>query len=73
MNKYQIKAILEILAMFVLAGSIGFALSVVTTYFTAAQTIAGLGLLILSYCTYVLYKIRVDQLKSIDELTRDRK
>lgn len=72
MNKYRIKAILEILGMMALAASIGFALSVITTYFTKEQTIMGLGALILSYCVYVLYTIRVDQLKTLDELTRDR-
>jgi hypothetical protein len=73
MNKYRIKAILEILGMFALAATIGFSLSVIATYFTTEQTIAGLGFLVLSYCVYVLYTIRVDQLKSLDDLTKDRK
>jgi len=70
MNKYQRTAAFEILAMFVLAGTIGFALSVIATYFTVAQTIAGLGFLVLSYCVYILYRIRVDQLRSLDEINR---
>ena len=71
MNKYQKTAILEILGMMLLAVAVGFTLSALSTVFTMSQILFGLGMILMGYCFYTLYKIRVDQLKSIDEI-RDR-
>jgi hypothetical protein len=73
MNKYQNRAILEILGMICLSATTGFALAALSTVFTMSQILFGLGMILMSYCFYTLYKIRVDQLKTLDELTRDRK
>ncbi len=73
MNKYQNRAILEILGMIALSAGVGFALAALSTVFTMSQILTGLGMILMAYCFYTLYKIRVDQLKTLDELRRDRK
>jgi hypothetical protein len=73
MNKYQNRAILEILGMMALSASIGFGLAALSTIFTMSQILFGLGAILVAYCFYTLYQIRVDQLKSLDELRSDRK
>lgn len=73
MNKYQNRAALEILGMICLSASVGFALAALSTVFTMSQILTGLGMILLAYCFYTLYKIRVDQLKTLDELRNDRK
>jgi hypothetical protein len=73
MNKYQNRAILEILGMIILSASVGFGLAALSTVFTMSQILFGLGMILMGYCFYTLYKIRVDQLKTLDELGRDRK
>jgi hypothetical protein len=73
MNKYQNRAILEILGMIILSASVGFGLAALSTVFTMSQILFGLGMILMGYCFYTLYKIRVDQLKTMDELNKDRK
>ena len=73
MNKYQNRAILEILGMMLLSVAVGFGLSALTTVFTMSQILFGLGMALMAYCFYTLYKIRVDQLKTLDELNQSRK
>lgn len=73
MNKYQNRAILEILGMILLSASVGFTLAALSTVFTASQILFGLGMCLMAYCFYTLYKIRVDQLKTLDELNQSRK
>jgi hypothetical protein len=73
MNKYQKIAIVEILGMMLLAAAVGFTLSALSTIFTASQILFGLGMILMGYCFYTLYKIRVDQLKTLDELNQSRK
>lgn len=73
MNKYQNRAVLEILGMILLSASVGFALAALSTVFTMSQILTGLGMILLAYCFYTLYKIRVDQLKTLDELRQSRK
>ena len=72
MNKYQRTALLEITGMVLLAMAVGFGLSVISTYFTVTQVITGLGMIAMSYCFYIIYKIRVDQLKTLDEIRESR-
>jgi hypothetical protein len=73
MNKYQNRAILEILGMIVLSASVGFGLAALSTVFTMSQILTGLGMILMAYCFYTLYKIRVDQLKTLDEIRESRK
>jgi hypothetical protein len=73
MNKYQNRAILEILGMVLLSALVGFTLSALSTIFTMSQVLFGLGMCLMAYCFYTLYKIRVDQLKTLDELNQSRK
>ena len=68
MNKYQNRAILEIIGMILLSATVGFTLAALSTIFTASQILFGLGMILMSYCFYTLYKIRVDQLKTLDEI-----
>jgi ABC-type uncharacterized transport system permease subunit len=73
MNKYQNRAILEILGMVLLSALVGFTLAALSTVFTMSQILFGLGMCLMAYCFYTLYKIRVDQLKTLDELNQSRK
>ena len=73
MNKYQNRAILEILGMVLLSALVGFTLAALSTIFTMSQILFGLGMCLMGYCFYTLYQIRVDQLKTLDELNNSRK
>ena len=68
MNKYQKQAALDLIKMVVIAFTVGIAAAVATTLFTSTQIITVAAFLILAYCGYNLFNIRVDQLKSLDEL-----
>jgi hypothetical protein len=72
MNKYQNRALLEILGMIALSAATGFALAALSTVFTMSQILFGLGMCLMAYCFYTLYKIRVDQLKTLDEIRESR-
>jgi ABC-type uncharacterized transport system permease subunit len=72
MNKYQNRAILEIIGMILLSATVGFTLAALSTVFTASQILFGLGMILMGYCFYTLYKIRVDQLKTLDEIRESR-
>jgi hypothetical protein len=73
MNKYQKTALLEITGMTLLSVAIGFAISVIAQYFTVAQVIIGLGMIAMGYCFYIIYKLRVDQLQTRDEILKNLK
>ena len=72
MNKYQNRALLEILGMIALSATTGFVLAALSTVFTMSQILFGLGMCLMAYCFYTLYKIRVDQLKTLDEIRENR-
>ena len=72
MNKYQNRAIIEILGMMALSAAVGFGLAALSTIFTMSQILFGLGMILMSYCFYTIYKIRVDQLKTLDEIQESR-
>ena len=72
MNKYQNRAIIEILAMVLVSAATGFALAALSTIFTMSQILFGLGMILMSYCFYTIYKIRVDQLRTLDEIRESR-
>jgi hypothetical protein len=72
MNKYQNRAIIEILGVMALSAAVGFGLAALSTIFTMSQILFGLGMILMSYCFYTIYKIRVDQLKTLDEIQESR-
>jgi fatty acid desaturase len=72
MNKYQNRAIIEILAMMALSAAVGFGLAALGTIFTMSQILFGLGMILMAYCFYTIYKIRVDQLRTLDEIRENR-
>jgi hypothetical protein len=72
MNKYQNRAVIEILGMIVLSAATGFALAALSTIFTMSQILFGLGMILMAYCFYTIYKIRVDQLRTLDEIRENR-
>jgi hypothetical protein len=72
MNKYQNRAIIEILGVIVLSAAVGFGLAALSTIFTMSQILFGLGMILMSYCFYTIYKIRVDQLRTLDEIQESR-
>jgi hypothetical protein len=72
MNKYQNRAVIEILGMIVLSAATGFALAALSTIFTMSQILFGLGMILMAYCFYTIYKIRVDQLRTLDEIQENR-
>jgi hypothetical protein len=73
MNKYQRTAIVEILGMILLSVAVGFTMSAIAQYFTVAQVIIGLGMIAMAYCFYIIYKLRVDQLQTRDEILKNLK
>lgn len=66
MNKYQKRAVLEILGLMIVAALVGFTMSVVAQYLTAQHLVIGLGMIAMAFCFYIVFQIRVDQLKSED-------
>ena len=72
MNKYQNRAIIEILGMMALSAAVGFGLAALSTVFTMSQILFGMGMILMAYCFYTIYKIRVDQLKTLDEIQESR-
>jgi fatty acid desaturase len=72
MNKYQNRAIIEILGMMALSAAVGFGLAALSTIFTMSQILFGLGMCLMAYCFYTIYKIRVDQLRTLDEIQENR-
>jgi fatty acid desaturase len=72
MNKYQNRAIIEILGMMALSAAVGFGLAALSTVFTMSQILIGMGMCLMAYCFYTIYKIRVDQLKTLDEIQENR-
>jgi hypothetical protein len=73
MNKYQKAATLDIIKLVALGIAVGVTMNLLTLYFTAPQILFGLGMILMTYTGYILFQIRVDQLKTLDELNRDRK
>jgi hypothetical protein len=73
MNKYQRAATLDIIKLVAIGTAVGVTLNIIALYFTSPQMLIGLGLILMTYTGYILFQIRVDQLKTLDELNRDRK
>ena len=73
MNKYQRAATLDILKVVAIGVLVGVTLNILALYFTLPQILFGLGMIGMTYTGYILFQIRVDQYKTLDELNRDRK
>jgi NADH:ubiquinone oxidoreductase subunit K len=73
MNKYQKAAALDLVKIVAIVAATGITMNILALYFTVPEILTGLGILLMSYTGYTLFQIRVDQHKSLDELTRDRK
>ena len=73
MDKYQKAAALDLIKVALIAVAVSVTVSIIASYLTASQIIMSLAFVLLVYCGYNLFKIRVDQLRTLDELNRDRK
>jgi hypothetical protein len=73
MDKYQKAAALDLVKMAGIGIGVAVAFNVVVAYFTASQIITAAAVILLVYCGYNLFKIRVDQHRTLDELNKDRK
>jgi hypothetical protein len=71
MNKYQKAAALDLIKITGIVVATSITLNILALYFTLPEILIGLGLLLMTYTGYNLFLMRVDQLKSLDEI-RDR-
>lgn len=71
MNKYQKAAALDLIKITGIVVATSVTLNILALYFTLPEILIGLGLLLMTYTGYNLFLMRVDQLKSLDEI-RDR-
>jgi hypothetical protein len=68
MNKYQKAAALDLIKITGIVVATSLTLNILALYFTVPQILIGLGLILMAYTGYNLFLMRVDQLKSIDEI-----
>jgi hypothetical protein len=68
MNKYQKAAALDLIKITAIVVATSLTLTVLAQLFTVPQILIGLGLILMIYTGYNLFQLRVDQLKSIDEI-----
>jgi hypothetical protein len=73
MNKYQKAAALDLIKITAIVVAVSITMNILALYFTVPQILIGLGILLMSYTGYNLFQIRVDQLKTLDELNNSRK
>jgi hypothetical protein len=72
MNKYQKAAALDLIKITGIVVAVSITMNVLALYFTVAQILIGLGLILMAYTGYNLFQMRVDQLKSLDEIRESR-
>jgi hypothetical protein len=72
MNKYQKAAALDLIKITGIVVATSVTLNILALYFTVAQILIGLGLILMAYTGYNLFQMRVDQLKSLDEIRESR-
>jgi NADH:ubiquinone oxidoreductase subunit K len=68
MNKYQKAAALDLIKITGIVVATSITMNILALYFTVAQILIGLGLILMAYTGYNLFQIRVDQLKTLDEI-----
>jgi hypothetical protein len=73
MNKYQKAAAIDLLKITGIVVTTGITLNIIALYLTVPQILAGIMVLLMCYTGYTLFQLRVDQHRTLDELTKDRK
>jgi hypothetical protein len=68
MNKYQKAAALDLIKIAAIVVATSVTLSVLALYFTVPQILIGLGMILMIYTGYNLFLMRVDQLRTLDEI-----
>jgi len=68
MNKYQKAAALDLIKITAIVVTVSITLNILALYFTLPEILIGLGLILMTYTGYNLFLMRVDQLKSLDEI-----
>jgi hypothetical protein len=68
MNKYQKAAALDLIKITAIVVATSITLNILALYFTLPEILIGLGLILMTYTGYNLFLMRVDQLKSLDEI-----
>ena len=68
MNKYQKAAALDLIKITGIVVAVSVTLNILALYFTVPEILIGLGILLMSYTGYNLFQLRVDQLKTLDEI-----
>jgi hypothetical protein len=72
MNKYQKAAALDLIKIVAIVVAVSITMNVLAMYFTVPQILIGLGILLMSYTGYNLFQMRVDQLRTLDEIQESR-
>ena len=72
MNKYQKAAALDLIKIVAIVVAVSITMNVLAMYFTVPQILIGLGILLMSYTGYNLFQMRVDQLRTLDEIQENR-
>jgi hypothetical protein len=72
MNKYQKAAALDLIKIVAIVVAVSITMNVLAMYFTVPQILIGLGILLMSYTGYNLFQMRVDQLRTLDEIRESR-
>jgi NADH:ubiquinone oxidoreductase subunit K len=68
MNKYQKAAALDLIKITGIVVAVSITLNILALYFTVPEILIGLGILLMTYTGYNLFRLRVDQLKTLDEI-----
>jgi hypothetical protein len=68
MNKYQKAAALDLVKITAIVVATSLTLTVLAQLFTVPQILIGLGLILMIYTGYNLFQLRVDQLRTLDEI-----
>jgi hypothetical protein len=72
MNKYQKAAALDLIKIVAVVVAVSITMNILAMYFTVPQILIGLGILLMSYTGYNLFQMRVDQLRTLDEIRESR-
>ena len=68
MNKYQKAAALDLIKITGIVVTVSITLNILALYFTVPEILIGLGMCLMAYTGYNLFQLRVDQLKTLDEI-----
>jgi hypothetical protein len=68
MNKYQKAAALDLIKITGIVVAVSITMNILALYFTLSQILIGLGLILMAYTGYNLFQLRVDQLRTLDQI-----